>query len=299
MKAGVLVILFTLFCPLLLPGRPNEGPETNSMAGASGKLLGRHYQDGQRLSYHMKATNKGKTETETYEVDVNGTVKKDAAGNFYEEYQWTNLVLNGKRVPLPATSENYRQELSLDPKFELPAPKIDPMLVGPILDLLTFYADLRLATQSGNLARPGDHFYIKYGKPASWANGAVILGEDSVDFDITLKEIDSARQMATVVVRHVSPAKPEIKIPADWMRASITNGPNNWVQVTKAGDKYIAVAGVETFDCEIKVSLSDGKILSAKMDNPVQVMERECADKTLADCGPPVCYEIHRQIEIY
>lgn len=247
----------------------------------------------------MEATNKDRTKAETYEADVIGIVKKNSGGRFYEEYQWTNLVLNGQKITLPAGSENYREELSLDPNFKLSSPKIDPMLVGPILDLFTFYADLRLATQNGNLTHPGDHFYFKYGKPASWANGIVILGEDSVDFDATLKAVDSIHQIATIIVRHIPPKKPEIKIPTDWMKQPVANTANNWVEVRKVGDKYIAAIGKETFDCEIKISLVDGRILSATMDNPVEVMERKCMDRTLVDCGSPVRYEIRRQIYIY
>ena len=172
------------------------------------------------------------------------------------------------------------------------------MLVGPILDLFTFYVDLGLAIRNGNLTHAGDHFYFQYGKPASWANGPVILGEDSIDFDITLKEVDQAQQIATVIARHVPPAKPEIRIPADWMRAPVADTPNNWVEVKKDGDKYLAAVGKETFDCEIKVSLTNGKILSATMDNPVEVVERECLDEALMKCGEPKRYQIRRQIEI-
>jgi hypothetical protein len=56
--------------------------------------------------------------------------------------------------------------------------------------------------------------------------------------------------------------------------------------------------GKETFDVELKVSLDDGKILSATLDNPVEVLARECADAALSSCGEPVRYQIHRQVEI-
>jgi hypothetical protein len=298
MKAPVLIILFIISSPYLLFGQLAQSSNANTIASAIVKLLDRHYQDGERLSYHMKATNKNKTKTLSYEVDAIGVVKKDANDHFYEEYEWTNLLVNAKKIILPSVSLNYRQQLSLDPNYEPSVPKLAPSLVGPILDFLTFYVDLGMATQRANLAHVGDHFYFKYGKPASWANGSVILGEDSVDFYITLKEVDRVRQIATVVVRHVPPIKSEIKIPADWMRVPVANTPNNWVQVTKDGDKYIATVGKETFDCEIKVSLVDGKMLSATMDNPVEVIERECTDKALADYGSPVRYEIRRQIDL-
>jgi len=47
------------------------------------------------------------------------------------------------------------------------------------------------------------------------------------------------------------------------------------------------------------VSLGDGKIISGKIDNPVEVLERNCSDLTLTVCGAPVRYQILRQIEIH
>src|SRR5262249_943070 len=141
----------------------------------------------------------------------------------------------------------------------------------------------------------------KVGRPASWADGSyVLLGEDSIDFDLTLKDINQADKTATLVVRHVPPEKPMIKVPAPWMSAPVAGTPNNWVQIEKGSEgKYVAGIGKEIFEVEIKVSLSDGKILSVKMDNPVEVSERECTDREVNSCGNPRRYQIRRQIEMY
>jgi hypothetical protein len=65
----------------------------------------------------------------------------------------------------------------------------------------------------------------------------------------------------------------------------VAGTPNNWVEVEKRPNgKYLAEVGKETFEVQIKVSLVDGRILSAKIDNPVEAISRECAD------GP---YELH------
>lgn len=74
---------------------------------------------------------------------------------------------------------------------------------------------------------------------------------------------------------------------------------NNWVEAGKnAAGKYIASIGKETFDDVIVVRLADGRILSANMDNPVQVLERQCSDAALTACGRPIRYEIRRKIQI-
>lgn len=69
------------------------------------------------------------------------------------------------------------------------------------------------------------------------------------------------------------------------------------IQKTKEG-KYLAAVGKETFDVEIKLTLTDSKILSATIDNPFQTTERECEDAALTKCGDPKPHPIRRPIEL-
>jgi hypothetical protein len=260
--------------------------------------LTRHYTEGEKLTYHMKGSNDGWT----YELQANGIVKKDGNGHFVEEFGWADFKSSAPMTLSPA-SLSFRQTLSLDPAVSPSVPDlsvVQPFLIGPITDLLTFYADLWMAAQQTTLVHSGDHAYVKFGGPISWADGQyVILGEDSIDFDLTLKEIDAASQTATLVVRHVPPAQPTVKLPAAWMRTPVADTPNNWIDVKKnAAGKYVAEVGKETFDVEIKLSLKDGKILSATLDNPVQARKRECTDAALLDCNELTDDNIHRHIEL-
>ena len=172
-------------------------------------------------------------------------------------------------------------------------------MIGPILDFLNFYVDLWLAIRVGGLAHAGDHFYQKHGTPASWADGRyVVVGEDSIDFDVSLTDVDQSNRVATLLIRHVPPKQPEIRLPAAWMRVPVADTPNNWVQVEKKDSTYLAAVGKETFDVLMKVSLVDGKILWGRIENPVTTLERECADAALMSCGDPKPHQILRQIEI-
>ncbi len=167
--------------------------------------------------------------------------------------------------------------------------------------MLTFYSDLWIAIRQSNLKHTGDHAYVKFGTPSSWADGNyVILGEDSIDFDLTVKGLDPSTQVATLLVSHVPPVQPKVTLPAPWMQKPVADSPNNWIDVkgkNKDG-KYVAAVGKETFDVDIKISLKDGKILSASLDNLVKTHQRECADAGFLDCGEPSDHQIHRQIEI-
>ena len=260
--------------------------------------VSRRYREGERLTYRMQGVN----ENWKYEIRATGVVKKDAAGKYFEEYAWSKLVSNGSAVTLPPASVEFRQTLSLDPDKPPSVPNLAvvvPAMIGPITDLLTFYADLWLVVKEGKLIHAGDHLYRKHGTPASWADGTyVVLGEDSIDFDMSLTKIDETAKVATLFVRHVPPEQPQVRLPAAWMREAVAGTPNNWVEVAKRDGKFIAAAGKETFDVHMEVSVVDGKILSGTIENPVEAQERDCRDAALTSCGEARKRRILRKVEI-
>ena len=258
--------------------------------------LKRRYQEGDRLTYQMKGVN----EKWKYEIQATGVVKRNSAGKYFEEYAWSNLISDGAVLNLPAASVQFRQALSLDPDTPPSLPNLStvhPTLIGPITDMLTFYADLWLAMRDGHLTHAGDHVYRKHGKPASWADGNyVVVGEDSIDFDITLTKVDD--KSATLLIRHVPPEQPQVRLSTAWMREPVADTPNNWVQVSKKRGGFVAAVGKETFDVRVEVSLVDGRILAGSIDNNVDAQERDCADGPLASCGEPRPRRIVRKVEI-
>jgi len=259
----------------------------------------RRYHEGEKLTYRMKGSN----ESWHYEIQADGVVKKDTAGNYFEEYGWSNLVSDDQKVAVSPASLGFRQQVSLDPSRNPAIPnlsQVDTRLIGPITDFMTFYADLWLAEKTGQLTHAGDRFLFKHGRPNSWADGTyVLIGEDALDFDFTLKEVKHSENTATLLIRHVSPQNPEIKLPAEWMRKPVADTANNWVQVQKTDKgKYLAAVGKETFEVEIKIVLSDGKILSGHIENAVETIERQCADSGGTNCGDSKPHSIRRQISL-
>ena len=265
-------------------------------------LLARHYQDGEKVAYTISCLNQLRTTTNEYEAHVEGSVSKDSSGIFVENLAWTDLHLNDEQIRLSAASRAFKEPLSLAQGAKLSIPPLGNVqegLIGPIGDLLTFYADVKIAMNQ-RLGRPGEHAHVKYGAPNSWADGThVVIGEDSIDFDVTLQSIDQKSQLVTLLVRHMPPAQPQIKIPAAWMNERVGNTANNWVQVEKRSDgKYVAGVGQETFNVEIKIAPAAGRIVSATMDNEVLVSERICTDVALTACGTAERYTVHRQITL-
>ena len=283
---------------LVFAGMKAGKPDIGGPAQAAGGGIHRQYKMGETMKYHMKAKN----DAWEYEIDGIATVGKDKEGAWEEQFAWSNMVSGGHPMPLPPESASFRQELSLDPAYAMRLPdfsKVSPMLVGPMADMMTFYSDLWLAIKVGTLAKAGDHLYVPVGGPNSWADGShVILGEDSIDFDFTLVEVDAATNAAKVVAKHVPPKEPKVRLPAEWMKANVADTPNNWVEVSKNGDKYAAEVGKETFTVELKVSLEDGKILQVTMENPVTAIHRECADAALTQCSAATPRQIMRRVEV-
>jgi hypothetical protein len=248
------------------------------------RLLSRRYVEGDRVQYLMKGQNDGST----YEVRITATTKKASDGRFVEEFAWSDMVANGVPRALATTSQVFRLAVTLEggAPFELPDLSKAPGLIGPVTDVMTFYADLFLAMHQGALRKAGDHFYFASPITSSWADGTiVVLGEDHIDFDITLSAVDVASDVATLLIKHVPPPAPKIRLPADWMRAPVAETPNNWVQVRKTATGFVASVGKEMFDVTLDVNISNGQILSANMQNPVTKITRACSDSALTQCG--------------
>ena len=270
------------------------------MAQAPGddRLLVRRYQEGDRFGYVMT----GRDNDNRYTVRLTATVTRGPAGQLVEEYAWSDLVVDGVPRQLTPVSERFRQAVTLrgDAPFVFPdLSRLQTELIGPVTDLLTFYADLFLAMHAGQLRTPGDRFVVQREMPNSWADGTVVvIGEGSIDFDITLAGVDRSSGVARLLVGHVVPEAPAIRVPAAWMRMPVADTPNNWVQVRRESSGYVAAVGKETFDVELSVDLASGRIVRAAMDNPVETVVRDCADIGLTECGEPRRRRILRRVEL-
>ncbi len=263
--------------------------------------LVRRYREGEAIHYRMEATNQHGDRLVRYAAEADGRVERDSVGRFVEVLTWSHLVQNDSAVALPTGTEATRQRLSLAQEFPLPptAPPAEPRLTGPALDLLTFYIDLWVAAKLP-LYQPGNRFAFPGRGSNSWANGTtLVIAEDAVDFDLTLTAVDTAAGLARVMARHVPPGTARVRLPSEWMQRPAFGSPNNWVQVSREPDgTWVASVGRETFDVLLTVSLADGSLREAEMDNPVDVLERTCRDEALTACGEAVRYRIVRHIVV-
>lgn len=226
-------------------------------------------------------------------------MKRDSSGRFYEEIAWSNLTSNEQQT-LTSKSLALRQTVSLDDPVSYmkvpPLADVQPLLVGPITDALTFYSDLLLAVQA-NLLQPGQTAYIPRTTPNSWADGQrILLGQDVVDFSLKVEDVNTTEHTETIQVQHVPPSRLHVQLPAKWMREPVSTEPNNFVRVSRQDNGFVAEAGRETFDVRLVVDIRDGHMLSATMHNSVSLITRKCTDRELNQCGPDASKNIRREI---
>jgi hypothetical protein len=168
MKSSLTVPAF-LLASTLLAAQTTAGPRSP---------LARHYREGEALTYQMTAVN----DDWHYTAETAGIVKKNADGSYSEEFRWIGMTSNGQPVVLSPSTSAFRMQLSLDPARMPSGPdlsKVDRQLIGPALDLMTFYVDLWITNKVGMLQHPGDHFYVPNPRPSSWADGTrVLTGEE-------------------------------------------------------------------------------------------------------------------------
>jgi hypothetical protein len=236
-----------------------------------------------------------------YSIRATVTVKRNADDRYYEEIAWSNLISNAQQTLTP-TSLALRQTVSLDDAgtyMKIPdLANVQPLLIGPITDTLTFYSDLLLAIKA-KLMRPGQTAYVSRTSPNSWADGQrVLLGQDVVDFSLSVESVNLEENTETLLVQHVPPPALHVEQPAKWMQESPSAKPNNFVQVSKEGDGFVAETGQESFDVRLVLDTRDGSILLATLRNPVALKVRTCADRELTHCGSEASKTILREITL-
>jgi hypothetical protein len=248
-------------------------------------LLARRYVDGDRISYLMK----GSENETTYEARMTATTGKRTDGQFFESVAWSGMKIDGQPRPLSAAAQQFRLAVTTEGVMPFAPPDLSKAegLIAPVTDAMTFYADLFIARRQTILKLPGDRATYHNPTVASWADGrGVLIGEDHVEFEMAVGDVDRASGVGVLLIKHVPPAAPQVRLTAEWMRAPVADTANNWVMVSRNRNGYMVSVGKETFDVELRVAIADGRLLSATLDNPVTAITRECTDQALTQCGP-------------
>jgi hypothetical protein len=248
-------------------------------------LLARRYVDGDRVSYLMK----GSENETTYEIRMTATTAKRPDGQFFESLAWSGMKIDGQPRSLSTVAQQFRLAVTTEGAMPFALPDLSKAegLMAPVTDAMTFYADLFIARRQTALKLPGDRATYHNPTVASWADGrSVLIGEDHVEFEMAVGDVDRVSGVSVLLVKHVPPATPQVRLTAEWMRVPVADTANNWVMVSKTRNGYTASVGKETFDVELRVAIADGRLLSATLENPVTAITRDCTDQALMQCGP-------------
>jgi len=251
----------------------------------------------------MTGRNQKRDALHLYTAISSATVEMYPSGIFYENTSWVNFVFDNQPVQLDQPSLNFRERISLDPRFNQlehypDQTYIDRRLCGPADDLLNIYIDIQLAAMFPMLQKAGDNFFFKFGKPISFLKGQA---ENCLDFDLKLKQVNHETGIAILEVKHIPPKDAcGIKLPAEWMNAPVLPGLlNNIVSTEPLSDgSFSIVVGSNTIIVEATIQLGSGKILNATLSDQYQLIERICTDSKGVNCNEPVRYKEQRDITI-
>jgi len=108
--------------------------------------------------------------------------------------------------------------------------------------------------------------------------------------------VNPVEHTETLLIQHLPPPALHVQLRAKWMQESTSARPNNFVLISRHGDRFTAEMGTETFDVRLVVDTRDGHILSAAMHNPVALTTRTCTDRELTRCGPEASKTALREI---
>ena len=157
-------------------------------------------------------------------------------------------------------------DFSLDPNRNPLMPDlahVDPKLIGPITDFMTFYVDLWRAEKLGELKKTGDQLYFKQGT-RSRGRRSVVSSASLHRLRLHVEECRRSQPEATLEM----PSRSAREV-AGHAHRRLDAHPRSrhseqLVGVNRTQDgKFHAAVGKETFDVEIKVSLVDCKATPA------------------------------------
>jgi hypothetical protein len=174
----------------------------------------------------------------------------------------------------------------------------DMGVVGPVTDLHTFLIAVSHQVGADKISEPGQTYTTGEAAKASWANGENIpVGEDCIQISITL--LESTDDRATYETRFMPPTEACLTPLKPWMEAPVVEGtPNNFQQQMMMGPMAAAMWGREQFVITSTIRRSDGRILSATMDNPLTLMLKVGCDPNLDSCKHELPMAIHRKLKL-
>ena len=283
---------------LILPGiaaMAQEKPVTNT-------LFDRTYRNGEKYRYRLRSEQYYNGQWNATSVAVcELTVVQDISGVHYDVVRWVSMRTLSPKDTLDLTKQAalvnpYRISLEAAGKLDLPKITIASM-TGPITDLNTFLVAISPKLGSDKLHAASDTFANPKPVTGNFSNGKTTLhGSDCLQTSLQLDKLSV--DTALLTTRFLPPAQPCLNYLVPEMKEPVVKDTaNNFQMVMPVGkDKFNIQFGREYFVIGSVIRRSDGKLLSAVMNNSLSLQLNLNCDSSYANCQTSFPFLIDRRV---
>jgi hypothetical protein len=263
----------------------------------------RHYVAGEVFGYELATTHLYDGLFDRCEVGTSShEVLADATG---ESVSWVGLTVEDATGAIADLTDEalavptYEMSLLADADMAMPD-LVVPDMVGMITDLFTYYVAVSSALGVQELHEPGDQVTADALAHGDWSDGAgTPVGDDCILATVELLALDP-QGTASFETRFEVPDDPdcfEWEVDA-WSEPIAWGVSNNFQQVTDQEGDLVAMYGVEWFTIRSEMDAVDGRILSATMDNQLDLRLLAGCDESWQDCAYEGDLHLQRQEEL-
>ncbi len=266
-------------------------------------VFARSYQPGERFGYRLEDRRRqqfGEAVTSTIAVAQSAHQVVLEGGVPLETVSWTDVVdqITGERRTdlggIPATRVSLHPAGPLEPG----KPVNDPLMLGMVTDLVTFYLAASPKVGIEGLHLPGDKVAAPAPVVVDFADGGTFLvGRDKLRAEVEMTALSGTLVEYATYLQPIAFEPGELY--RDFMQQqACPNNSNNIQYVRRQGDGYLAVWGCESITIQTKIDRQTGIIVEALMVSYLLQNTRTCQDQALTQCVDTPQIEENRTAEL-
>jgi hypothetical protein len=266
--------------------------------------FGRKYRAGETYRYKLASEQfYGGVWTATTVAICELRVVRDINGIYHDMVRWISMQQMRPKDTLTETHHAVKvipYSISLDPRGRLEIPKIkEASMTGPITDFNTFLVAVSPQLGATKLSAPGEIQINPQPVTGNFANGTTIIkGLDCLKTSVQLDEINPDNVVITTYF--LPPPQPCLSYLLPEMNTPVVKDTlNNFQMVVPVGkDRFNIQYGREYFVIRSVVRKSDGKIISATMNNVLTLKLKYNCTGEYKDCKGEFPSNIERKLTL-
>lgn len=265
----------------------------------------RKYQIGEQCEYLLTRNYYLNTQWQHKATAAASLVVVETENLLADQVQWLSLLKSDVSGTTDLSAEakkvdSYFMSLQAGGPLKVPPLKV-PQMVGMITDFLTFFVAVSPHVGTPNVKSVGEIYVAPQSTKGDWSDGqAVIIGEDCIHPRVEMTDLNSL--VVTYKTSFLAPTSDQVCITMnkDWMVEPVDVGtPNNFQQITSDGSgKFNVMWGHEFFVVTSQVERATGKLLSANMDNYLNLRMKTDCSTDLEGCQSDFPLTIRRALQL-